>query len=399
MKTNNYKMKRLILISLMSLISVIVFGQKHNIVNASIALKNSNLLEAKQYIDEAYNNEKTSNEAKMWNYRAKIYLKISQAQYTDTSINLDGDAIFKASEAHIKCLQTNKRGKIIVRKWTSEEDVRNGLMQCALLLFNMGGAAYDVKDYNLALSYYNETLNILPYDNDGILTIKKENVIYNSVFVARALKDAKMAEKFLQKLIDVDFNEPNIYVFMSESMIDQGNTDSALEFLSIGRAKYPSNEFLLNTEINLYIKLNKLKELIVKFTEAIKLDPKNSLMFLNRGTIYDQEGDTENAEKDYMMAIELNPSSFAANYNLGAMYFNAAAETINKANATSNDNTYRKLKKQAEILFAKALPFMEAAHSLDASDENTMISLKQLYYRNGDYAKSEEIKKKLESLK
>ena len=42
---------------------------------------------------------------------------------------------------------------------------------------------------------------------------------------------------------------------------------------------------------------------------------------------------------------------------------------------------------------------MEAAHSLDANDENTMISLKQLYYRNGDYAKSEEIKKKLESLK
>ena len=100
-----------------------------------------------------------------------------------------------------------------------------------------------------------------------------------------------------------------------------------------------------------------------------------------------------------MIAIELNPSSFGANYNLGAMYFNAAAETINKANATSNNNTYRKLKKQAELLFAKALPFMEAAHSLDANDENTMISLKQLYYRNGDYAKSEEIKKKLESLK
>ena len=88
-------MKRLILISLMTLTSVIVFGQKHNIVNASIALKNSNLLEAKQYIDEAYNNEKTSNEAKMWNYRAKIYLKISQTQYTDTAISIDGEAILK----------------------------------------------------------------------------------------------------------------------------------------------------------------------------------------------------------------------------------------------------------------------------------------------------------------
>ena len=383
----------------MLLTSVMVFGQKHNIVNASIALKNSNLLEAKQYIDEAYNNEKTSNEAKMWNYRAKIYFKISQAQYTDTTISFDNDAIFKASQAHIKCLQTNKRGKIIVRKWTSEEDVRNGLMQCALLLFNMGGAAYDSQEYKLALTYYNEILNILPYDNDGILTVKKENVIYNSVFVARALKDAKMAEKFLQQLIDVDFNEPNIYVFMSESLIDQGNTDGALEYLSIGRSKFPSNEYLLNTEINLYITLNKLSELIVKFTEAIKLDPKNFMLFFNRGTIYDQEGDTENAEKDYIMAIELNPSSFGANYNLGALYFNAGAETINKANATSNNTTHRKLKKEAESLFVKALPYMQAAHELDSSDKNTMISLTQLYYRNGDYAQSEEIKKKLENLK
>ena len=186
---------------------------------------------------------------------------------------------------------------------------------------------------------------------------------------------------------------------MSESMIEQQENDRALEYLSIGRKKYPTNEYLLNTEINLYIKLNKLSDLIVKFTEAIELDPENSMLYLNRGIIYDQEKDTENAEKDYMKAIKLNPSSFGANYNLGALYFNLGAETINKANATSNNNTHRKLKKAAESLFAKALPYMEDAHIIDANDENTMISLKQLYYRNGNYAKSNEIKKKLEGLK
>ena len=399
MKTNNYKMKRLILISLMTLTSVMVFGQKHNIVNASIALKNSNLLEAKQYIDEAYNNEKTSNEAKMWNYRAKIYLKISQAQYTDTAISIDGDAIFKASEAHIKCLQTNKRGKIIVRKWTSEEEVRRGLMQCASLFFNMGIASFEAKDYNRALTYFNEALNILPFDQNGMLNFTKENVTFNMVYCARALKDAKMAEKFLQKLIDVDFNEPNIYVFMSESMIDQEDSDRALEYLSIGRKRYPKNENILKEEINLYIKLNKLSDLIVKCTEAIALDPNNDIMIFTRGLVYYQIGDIKNAEKDYIKVIELNPSSFDANYSLGALFFNSAVELMDKANATSNNNTHRKLKKEAESLFAKALPYMEAAHSLDANDENTMISLKQLYYRNGNYAKSEEIKKKLESLK
>ena len=86
-------------------ISVVAFAQKHNIVNASIALRNENFVEAKQYIDEAYNNESTSNEAKMWNYRSKIYLEIAK-QHKE----LDSEAILKATEAHLKCIQKDKKG-------------------------------------------------------------------------------------------------------------------------------------------------------------------------------------------------------------------------------------------------------------------------------------------------
>ena len=35
------------------------------------------LSEAKEYIDEAFNSESTSNDPKMWNYRAPIYLQIA----------------------------------------------------------------------------------------------------------------------------------------------------------------------------------------------------------------------------------------------------------------------------------------------------------------------------------
>ena len=48
---------------------------------------------------------------------------------------------------------------------------------------------------------------------------------------------------------------------------------------------------------------------------------------------------------------------------------------------------------KAEGLFGKALPYLETAHNLNASDKNTLLSLKQLYYMNGDYSKSEEMKK------
>ena len=120
-------MKNLIII-LSLLFSSVAVAQKHNIVNASIALRNAQkakgeeigslLKEAKEYIDEAYNNESTSNEAKMWNYRAPIYLEIALKKP-----ELDEDAIIKATDAHLKCLQKGKKDRIIVRKWTSKEDI------------------------------------------------------------------------------------------------------------------------------------------------------------------------------------------------------------------------------------------------------------------------------------
>ena len=104
-----------------------------------------------------------------------------------------------------------------------------------------------------------------------------------------------------------------------------------------------------------------------------------------------------NAESDYKTSLNLNPDLFGANYNLGALYFNLGVETNNKANATSNNTVYKTLKKEAENSFKKALPYLEAAYHLDNKDMNTLLSLKQLYYLNGDYKKSEEIKQVIES--
>ena len=80
------------------------------------------LSEAKHFIDLAHQNETTSNDPKMWNYRAQIYLEI-----ISKNASLDENAVFHATEAHIRCLDRDKKGRVVVRKWTREEDILNGL--------------------------------------------------------------------------------------------------------------------------------------------------------------------------------------------------------------------------------------------------------------------------------
>jgi tetratricopeptide (TPR) repeat protein len=389
--------KKGILTLVLAVITTVTFAQSHNVVNASIALRNEEYADAKKYIDEAYETESTSNDAKMWNYRAKIYIKIALKQP-----ELDKDAVFKATEAHLKCLQTDKKGRVIVRKWTAKEDVLSGMVQCGYKLFNKAIEEYNAGNYKSSLKHYSAIFDIIPLDEEDQLkrgNITKETILYNSFFSSNKMKDNAKSKELLQELMNINFNEPSIYIHMSSILIEEENTDKALEFLALGRDMFEEDQALINTEINLYIQLGRTSELIGKLGEAIALDDENDLLYFNRGTIYDQEGDIANAEKDYLTALDLNPTAFGANYNLGALYFNAGVETNNKANGTSNNTVYKKLKGQADASFAKALPYLESAHSLNAEDKNTLLSLKQLYYLNGDYKKSEEMKKLVAELK
>ena len=154
-------MKKAIFTALLVAITSIALAQSHNITSAAILLKQYNsekdtsvqtlkIKEAKEFIDQAFANESTSNEPKMWNYRAPIYLQIALKKPS-----LDEDAILKATEAHIKCLQKDEKGRIIVRKWTEEGDVLSGLIQCGYKLFNVAIDKYNAKDYTEALKYYN----------------------------------------------------------------------------------------------------------------------------------------------------------------------------------------------------------------------------------------------------
>ena len=401
-------MKKAIFTALLVAITSIALAQSHNITSAAILLQQYNsekdisiqalkIKEAKDFIDQAFVNESTSNDPKMWNYRAPIYLQIALKEPS-----LDEDAILKATEAHIKSLQKDEKGRVIVRKWTTEEDILAGLIQCGYKLFNLAIDKYNAKDYTGALKYYNAIFDIIPLDAEDQLkrgNITKETILYNSFFASSKMKDNATSKKLLQQLIDINFNEPAIYIHMSNVYLEDKNTDKALEYLKLGRDMFEGDQSLINTEINLYIQLGRTSELIEKLGEAIALDSENDLLYFNRGTIYDQEGDFVNAEKDYKASLAINPDAFGTNYNLGALYFNAGVAINNKANDTSNNKQFEKLKKEAEASFAKALPFLETAYELNGEDKNTLLSLKQLYYLSGDYKKSEEMKKQIEELK
>jgi tetratricopeptide (TPR) repeat protein len=401
------KIKNGILTLVLLAITTLTFAQSHNVTSAAIIFKQYNserdtlvkalkIKEAKEFIDQAYNNESTSNEPKMWMVRAKIY-KIISFNYSD----LDGGAIFKATESHLKCMQPHpkKKNKIIIYKKWDENEVFEGLIQCANKLFNLAVESYQEGNFQESLNLYEPIYKVIELDDEGKLKSIKitiESVLYNSYLAAKAMKNNELSKSFLQKLMDINSIRPSIYSSMSNIYLEEGNNERALEFLTLGREIFNTDQGLINSEIDLYLKLGKSDELIKKLSNAIELDSINDIFYVIRGTCYQNRGDITKAIFDYNKALEINFEQATALNNISSCYLLQAEPIIKKMNNLSLSQTskFNKLKLDLRSLYLKTLPFLKKYLELNPNDKQILNVLVEVYTKLDMYKEAKEVKLK-----
>ena len=395
--------KKIILSLLISSFTLVAFSQSKNVQNAFNSFRQENFAEAKYFIDLAANNESTANDAKMWNYRAKIYLEIMQ-KYPD----IDENAVFEATESHIRCLDRDKKGRISVRKWTREEDVLSGLIACGYNLFNSGVEDYNAKEYKNALRKYDEIFRIIPLDKDNLLergNINENSIYKNQYLAALQLEDIDAQLDYLGKSIENNTEDPTIYYYISNIYSEKGDLNLALEYILKGREKFSNEIILINTEIDLSMKMGKsTQEIVSKLSDAIDLDNSNEVLYIIRSQMYSKLNDNVLAEKDLISALSINPESSSANNNLASLYLSMTEPLVKERNNLGYRETKKidNLDSKIEELQKKSLPFLVKYISLKEIvgefDKAALNTLASIYYNLGMEKESTETRSKLNSI-
>ena len=396
--------KKIILSLLISSFTLVAFSQSKNVQNAFNSFRQENFAEAKYFIDLAANNELTANDAKMWNYRAKIYLEIMQ-KYPD----IDENAVFEATESHVRCLDRDKKGRISVRKWTREEDVLSGLIACGYNLFNSGVEDYNAKEYKNALKKYDEIFRIIPLDKDNLLergNINKNSIYKNQYLAALQLEDIDAQLDYLGKSIENNTEDPTIYYYISNIYSEKGDLNLALEYILKGRKKFSNEIILINTEIDLSMKMGKsTQEIVSKLSDAIDLDNSNEVLYIIRSQMYSKLNDNVLAEKDLISALSINPESTSANNNLASLYLSMTEPLVKERNnlgyreskkIDNLDSKIDELQKMSLPFLVKYISLKEVDGEFDKAALNTLASI---YYNLGMEKESTQIRSKLNSLK
>lgn len=357
-------------------------AQKAKVQSAWNYLKYDQLDKAKEVIDEAAVDPSTSGMEKTWYYRGQIY----QSMYKHEKFgSLDPNALQKAYESFNKSLELNPKSEYV-------DDIKGRLAAITNQIFSIGVEQFNSKNYTAALESFESSLKMNPGDTLAIL---------NSAYSAERGGNNAKAMQYYNQLIEMKFNDPKIFLFLSKLYRAEGDTTKALQTVQAGRAVFPADNALTIEELNYYLASGKSKEALDPLNLAISKDDKNASLYFARGSIYDKLNDQEKAKTDYKKAIEIKPDYFDAYYNLGAMYFNQGADLSNKANSIppNKQKEFDEAKAKADAKFKEAQPFLEKAYELNATDMSTLTSLKQLYARIGELKKAEEIKKKLDELK
>jgi tetratricopeptide (TPR) repeat protein len=428
------KIKTLILSS-MCLLGLGVMAQKSNVESAAIYLRNGGIEDAKKTIDLAIVHPETKADPKAWFY----YVSILDTIYRNPAYEnlMDANLADNFYNGCIKCIETDVKKRY--EYYCKDQAILNSAFMC----FNKGISAYEQKDYKSAIKFYEIVLSIIPYDKNEDL--KKNKLSEKNLYLYMALSAMQSSDNvkskiYLKKLMDLNYDDPVIYMQMANIYLEEKDTTSAIQFIEQGRAKFPSQKDLINQELNIYMSMGKQDVLLEKLNAAIEINSDDAMLLFVRGSVYDnyandlnkkrrilkeqinnakKKAQTEKvpakklsfvnnaaslqkeydglglraneyaikAEEDYKKVVEFNPEYIDAFYNLGALTNNKTTVIVEKMNAIPSslqgaayDKLYNPLKKQKDEILTVALNYFNQALALaEQKSEDTPEKKKEKF--------------------
>ena len=393
-------MKKIAILLIILLATSTTFAQNTKRTSAFNHLRHGKLDKARDAIDAAAAHEKTINDAKTWYYRGNIYLEIAMTD-NEKYKDLDPECIDKALESFLKARELDVKGKLLI-------DILPRIMACGEQYYNKAVRFYNSKEYNKSsLNFFNAFEVNKNLSESSVDT----GALYNSALSAGLAENNDLAKIRYGMLVDLNYKNQGMYVTLSNYYKLDGDSIKALEYIQIGRERFPEDFQILITETNLFLNLGETEKALNNLKQALKTDTTNASIYSAVGSMYDRiVNDTSEtkekideafieAENAYEKAIEIQPDFFDAIYNLGALYFNRGVNNIQAADVLPyGDENYDALKNLGDDFMNKSLPILEKAYELDPDDYSTLFSLKQIYSRVGNVDKYKEVSERLQNL-
>lgn len=368
-------MKKVIIMLALVISASTLMSQTKERTNAFMYNKNGQYDKAREAIDKAILNEKTINDPKTWMYRGIIYLNIV---FSEQYSSLDPQALDKSLESFKKTLELDPEDKA-----KQKDEIIPRIDAISIRFSNAGAEAFNNQDYELATKDFKKAYDV------ALLVSKVDTIsLLNAGLSSLRGEKFEDAIGYYNQLLEIGFNEPDVYRSLAASHRGLHQNDEMLAALNKGRKLYPNDSGLMLEEINAYLAMGQGAKVVDDLKNLVFQDSTNYSIYFVLGTIYGDETNAEMYNMDtaigyYEKSLALNPEYYDAVYNLGALYINESNKLQVKANdlPLSETKAYDKITEEANEIIRKALPHLEKAYALQPENQETIQVLKSIYVR------------------
>ena len=275
-----------------------------------------------------------------------------------------------------------------------------------LYLYNAALIATENKDFNQALSFYNELIDI---GFTGITT--NYYAIEKATGDEQGFQSPEQRELFIKAGThedprDVNLESVEIDVLRSMAAIYKNNKDydNSLSYIEKAKNINENDINIILLESNIRWEIGDVESYEKLITKALEIEPENVDLHFNLGVISSDKGDVDKAMSHYNKAIETDSTYTRAYLNAAALILKKEQSIIEEMNSlgTSNAdyNRYDELKLVREDLYKSAIPYLESVYKLDNNNISAARTLRNIFSAIDDmdnYKKYKSIAEDIES--
>lgn len=407
-------MKKTLLLLGMGILAVSpAFGQEKLVKEVERMAKkdNANLVEARTLIAPALTDPETAESAHAWYVAGLIEEKDVEKGYIAQQMQKEVDmpkfykAVYNMADNYMKAYdfdnRPNNRGKVRPKY---NDEIKRSLSNYYGFLVNGGAEFLNKNDFENAHRFFDKFLKVkrMPLF-EGTDVAKQDSLsmeigFFNAYTTTQIKGKEDEALAALNEIKDTQYRQSDVYQLIATTQLAKADSAAYLATLEEGSKLFPGNTFFLGNIINVYLnkkQYNEAKEYLNKV--LAQPDLKNREMFYNAlADIYAQEGNNDEARKNYEEALKINPDFADATMGIGRLHYNHALQIANDATAAIGDaKKVKELDAQAQELFKKALPYLQKASQLEPDNREYLMALRNVYYNLKMQKEFDEIDAKL----
>lgn len=210
-----------------------------------------------------------------------------------------------------------------------------------------GVARHNTGDLKGAIADYNKVLSMMPV-NKGVL--------YNLAMAQQEIHQPDSAEATFRRLFELAPGYERAYLGYARFLLEKGDTATARENVDLALKTNKFNIGALLLHANLAMKDGKegYTTALADMDEAIRLEPRQSGLFVNRAFLRHELDDYYGAMSDYDYALQLDPNNTGAYFNRAMLRAEVgdndrAVADLDRVVALTGSRDYRALFNRAMI--------------------------------------------------